>query len=130
MLSAVIAARPDILPNWSGVEAAEAGRSNKGAWTLAAIGLTAALVLGVLVSPFASSSPDGLEKVAEDKGFIESAEGKETWTSSPLPDYTVPGVDAEGVSTGLAGLLGTAAMFAVGFGTIKLVALRRKEQEN
>jgi len=131
VLSAVIAARPDVLPKWSGIEAAAAvGTSQKRAWALAGAGLIVALILGVLVSPFASNSPDGLEKVAEDKGFIESAEGKEAWTSSPFPDYAVPGVDSEGVSTSLAGLLGTAAMFGVGFGMIKLVTLRRKEQEN
>jgi len=28
----------------------------------------------VLLSPLASSSPDGLERVAEDKGFIDAAE--------------------------------------------------------
>lgn len=130
VLSAVIASRPDILPPWSGVEAAKTDRSKKGAWVLALAGLTIALVLSVLVSPFASRSPDGLEKVAKDKGFIGAAEGKKTWTSSLLPGYTVPGVETAGVSTGLAGLLGTAAMFTVGFGMIKLVTLRRKEQGN
>jgi len=131
VLSAVIVARPDILPKWSGIDdATAAGMGRRGAWSLAAAGLAVALVLGVFVSQFASSSPDGLEKVAEDKGFLESAEDKEAWTASPLPDYTVPGVGAEGTSTGLAGLLGTAAMFAVGFGVIRMVTPRRKEQES
>ena len=131
VLSAVIAARPDLLPRWSGIgHEAAPGTGRKKAWKLAGAGLVVALILAAFVSPYASSSPDGLEKVAEDKGFIESAEGKETWTASPLPDYAVPGVDGEGVSTGLAGILGTAAVFAVGFVAIKLVTLRRKAQEN
>ena len=33
-------------------------------------GLLIAFVLAIVLSPFASSSPDGLEKVGEDKGFI------------------------------------------------------------
>ena len=38
-------------------------------FTLAA--LAVAVVLGVAFSPFASSSPDGLEKVAADRGFLD-----------------------------------------------------------
>ncbi|MFH1854041.1 MAG: PDGLE domain-containing protein, partial [Candidatus Omnitrophota bacterium] len=36
--------------------------------------LTAALILAFVVSPFAASSPDGLEKVAADNGFLEKGE--------------------------------------------------------
>lgn len=78
------------------------------------IGLVVAVALAIFISPFASSDPDGLEKVAEDKGFIDKAQ--ETWTSAPLPDYTVPGIGNESLSTALAGTIGTLAVFGVGLG--------------
>lgn len=78
------------------------------------IGLFVAVVLAIFISPFASSSPDGLERVAEDKGFIDKAQ--DTWTNAPLPDYTVPGISNEGLSTALAGAIGTVLVFGVGLG--------------
>ena len=45
------------------------------------------VIVAVLLSPFASSHPDGLERVAEDHGFIEEANTGFTW--SPIPDYEV-----------------------------------------
>ncbi|MPZ23746.1 MAG: cobalamin biosynthesis protein CbiM, partial [Dehalococcoidia bacterium] len=59
------------------------------------VGLAIAVAVA-LFSPLASSHPDGLERVAEDKEFIETAE------DSPyeiIPDYTFPGVDNEDLST-------------------------------
>jgi ABC-type Fe3+ transport system permease subunit len=76
----------------------------------------------VLVSPLASGSPDGLEKVAEDKGFIEE-------TTEPLyeliADYALPGVESEALATILAGLIGTLAVFGLIYSTAWL--LRRKQ---
>lgn len=130
MLSAVVMARPDILPEWSRVGTVTTARTAaRRAWTLASMGFVIALILAIFVSPFASSAPDGLEKIAEEKGFIEYAEDKEVWKKSPLPDYTVPGISSEGFSTGLAGLVGTAVMFALGFGVIKLLGGRSVHQE-
>ena len=63
--------------------------------TLVLSGVGLALVLAAFVSPFASSSPDGLEKKAEELR-IEAAE-KPAWTASPIPDYTMPGITHEGV---------------------------------
>lgn len=80
-------------------------------------GLLISLILAVFISPFASSSPDGLEKVAEDKGFIHLAEeeGVTVWESSPVPDYAVPGIKNEYLKTALAGFIGTAIMLGLGF---------------
>lgn len=77
--------------------------------------LVAALVVGGLLSPWASPNPDGLERVAEDKGFLHQGEGQEV-VHSPLPDYSVPGVANPRVSTALAGAVGTLAMLAAGYG--------------
>ncbi len=41
----------------------------KALWLFVVGGLLVALALAFFVSPYASSSPDGLNKVAEDKGF-------------------------------------------------------------
>ena len=73
-----------------------------------------AVLLAVFLSPWASSSPDGLEKVAEDKGFLESAEETEpAWKHSPVPDYAVNGIENERVATGLAGFVGVLITAAV-----------------
>lgn len=76
--------------------------------------LLAALVLAGLISPMASPLPDGLERVAEDHGFLTRAEGKEI-VKSPIPDYSFPGVKNEAVATSLAGLLGTVCMFVCAY---------------
>ncbi|CAA9235774.1 MAG: hypothetical protein AVDCRST_MAG41-1186 [uncultured Corynebacteriales bacterium] len=85
-------------------------------------GLLLALLLAGVVSQFASGSPDGLEKVAEDKGFIATATDSDL-ADSPVADYAVRGVDDERVSGGLAGVLGVLATFAIG-GALFLVVRR------
>ena len=76
-------------------------------------GLFVAIALALLVSPFASSSPDGLNKVAIDKGFDGQEEAHEL-DESPLAGYAVKGVDGERVSKGLSGLIGVLITFGVG----------------
>ncbi len=83
-------------------------------------GLLTALLLAILLSPFASSWPDGLEKVAEDKGFLEKGEVQPSLTS-PIPDYTWPGVKSEKVATSLAGIMGTLFVFGMGYGVATLL---------
>lgn len=93
------------------------GKKKLGLWIFVGSALVVALILGVFVSPFASSSPDGLEKVAEDKGFLEKAEETEpAWEHSPIPDYAVPGVKNERTATGLSGLIGVLLTAAVAAG--------------
>jgi hypothetical protein len=90
-------------------------------------GLILALGLAFFVSPYASSSPDGLEKVSIDEGFADTAEDH-ALADSPLADYGVQGVDDEGLSTGLAGIIGVAITFGVGmilFGALRTVRARR-----
>lgn len=85
-------------------------------------GLAVCLILAGLVSPFASSHPDGLEHVAEGQGI--AAADKPAWTASPIPDYAVPGIENEAVATGLAGVLGTVIMLAAGWAVARLVRRR------
>ena len=84
--------------------------------------LISALLAGG-VSNYASSSPDGLEKVAEDIGFIETAEDH-TYAEGALADYGVKGVENPRLSTGLAGVIGVVATGVVSTGIFMLV--RRK----
>ena len=114
----VMRTRPDLLRlqrtdgGDSGSEVSEAGAADGAAaesgidrGTAAEIlGVGAAIVIGiVLLAPLASGDPDGLERVAEDAGFIEDA-GDSRY--EVLPGYSIPGVDNEAVSTVLAGLVG------------------------
>ena len=85
------------------------------------IGLGISLLVALFLSPFASPSPDGLEKVAETKGFAEKAEGSSFWKYAPLPDYAIPWIKSEKVSTALSGLIGTLAIFFLAMGVAKLI---------
>lgn len=91
--------------------------------TFYAAALLLTLVLAGIVSGFASSSPDGLEKVAEDKGFGGTARTHDL-AGSPLAGYGVQGVDNARLSGGLAGLLGVGVTLAVGSGVFLLVRRR------
>lgn len=74
--------------------------------------LLAAGMIGTLLSSFASSFPDGLEWVAEKYQFFHEAAPAFV---SPLPDYAVPVLQNEFWSAGLAGLIGVAATFILGW---------------
>lgn len=76
------------------------------------VGLLIALGLAIL-SPLASPWPDGLERVAEDKGFIEAALEP---AFEIIPDYVFPGLGNEALATILAGLVGTLILFGVSYG--------------
>ena len=90
------------------------------------IGLAVTAILAAVMSGFASSSPDGLEKVAEEEGFLDEAEDHDL-ADSPVADYGVRGVDNSRLSTGLAGLVGITITFAVGYGVFFLVRRRPSE---
>jgi cobalt/nickel transport system permease protein len=58
---------------------------------------------GGFISPFASGDPDGLERVAEDLGFLG------TGLDAPyqiIPDYTIPFLGETALSTIFAGVVG------------------------
>ena len=95
---------------------------------LVVVGLVVALALATFVSPFASSSPDGLDKVAADKALDADVEAHAV-AGGPLADYGVDGVDNARVSTGLAGLIGVAVTFTVGFGLFAVIRRARVEPD-
>lgn len=91
-------------------------------------GVVTALVLAGFVSFYASASPDGLEKVAADKGFDAKAE-EHAAADSPLADYGIKDVDNARLSGGLAGVIGVGVTLAVGTGAFWVVRRRRTSQE-
>ena len=78
------------------------------------VGFAVSLALAGGVSYYASSQPDGLEKVAGDVGFLDSAK-ESAVKDSPLAEYGVAGVENERISGGLAGVIGVASTAAVSF---------------
>lgn len=91
------------------------------------LGLALSIGLATAVSPYASSSPDGLERVATDQGFVEHGTLHAVQDDSPIPDYAFPGIGNERVATGVAGFVGTLGVFAVGLGAAWL--LRRRDDD-
>lgn len=104
-LSFIFRTRPDLLGE--GSASAEGGRG----WVIT--GLVVSLVV-VLLSPLASAFPDGLERVAEDAGFIDVGQ------SAPyeiIPDYTVPFLGETALSTIVAGAIGMLVVLGIAFVT-------------
>ena len=111
-LGFILRTRPDLLDEKS--VSAQGGRG----WVLA--GVIISLVV-VLLSPLASANPDGLERVAEDLGFLNKAQ------SAPyeiIPDYTVPFLGETAFSTIVAGIIG--ALVVVGVAIFAARALQKK----
>ena len=88
-----------------------------------AVALVVSLLVAGVASYYASSHPDGLEYVAEQTGFIDSAEDSAT-SDSPLADYQTSGVDDARISGGLAGVIGVVVMLVLSTGLFWLVRRR------
>ncbi len=85
--------------------------------------LLAALVVAALaaLAPFASGSPDGLERVAGDRGFADRARPA---AAAPAADYVLPGVGDARLANAAAGFAGTLIVFALGAGLVAAVHRR------
>ena len=86
-------------------------------------GFIASLFLAGVVSFYASSHPDGLEKVAEDIGFLDDAK-EHSNSDGLLADYGFKGIENDRLSTGAAGVIGVLATAGVSTGLF--LVLRRK----
>ena len=91
-------------------------------------GLLVAIGLAMLVSGFASSAPDGLNKVAEDHGIAASAK-EHLFENGPLAGYAVKGVNSDRLSTALAGLIGVLVTFGVGLALFALLRAMRSDHD-
>lgn len=110
-LAFILRTRPDLLAG---------GDEKRGGLGWVVVGGLIALVV-VIVSPFASVNPDGLERVAMDLGFINAG------LDAPyqiIPDYTLPFLGESGISTILAGLIGVVIVSGLIFGLMWF--MRRK----
>ncbi|GHF64344.1 hypothetical protein GCM10010218_52350 [Streptomyces mashuensis] len=142
-VSAVMAVRPDLVHGARGLARplelrtadgqvttatpatapAPAATPRRSVRPLLAGGLAAAVVLAGFVSYYASTSPDGLEKVAHDKG-IDRTTKEHAAKDSPLADYQVKDVSDSRLSGGLAGVIGVGATLAAGTGVFLVVRRR------
>ncbi|MFE1025361.1 energy-coupling factor ABC transporter permease [Streptomyces sp. NPDC058818] len=141
-VGAVIAVRPDLVygargltrklklrvngelvdvPDAEPAAAPAAARSHRKLWIT---GLVTSLVLAGFVSFYASADPDGLEKVAADKGIDEKTE-EHANADSPLADYGVEDITDARVSGGLAGVIGVGVTVVAGSAVFWSVRRRR-----
>jgi cobalt/nickel transport system permease protein len=98
----IMRSRPDLLG-----EGSESAQGSRG-WIFT--GVLIALVV-VLLSPFASANPDGLNRVAMDLGFIQTAKT----ASGPLAGYTIPFLSSISASKVVAGVIGVIVVLAIVF---------------
>ena len=84
-------------------------------------GLLIAMLLAIF-SFFASSFPDGLERVAENHNFLRNATNI---FKAPIADYLFPGIKSEKLATSLAGLAGVIIVFLSGVILGKLLQRER-----
>ncbi|MGW0880048.1 energy-coupling factor ABC transporter permease [Streptomyces sp. NPDC002671] len=141
-VSAVVAVRPDLVHGARGLHqrlklrvngvlvdapattAPVAARTSRR--TLWIGGLVTSLVLAGFVSFYASASPDGLMKVAHDKGIDKKAQ-KHTSDGSPLAGYGVKDVSDARLSGGLAGAIGVGVTVVAGSTVFWVVRRRRTD---
>ena len=103
----IAAARPDLV---------DQGAAQRGGSRLVWVGgLLIALGLAI-ASPLASAHPDGLEWVAEQRGFLSLAQGP---LFEIIPDYVFPGMSNEALATIVAGIIGALIVGGVALGVAK-----------
>ena len=124
-LSFLVATRPDLLP--ASIGNARRGRTARASTRGIVLGGLAIAAVLALLSPLASTAPDGLERVAENLGFLDTDRGPVVQTpTGVLPDYTVPGLASEQLSTVLAGLIGVVIVVALAYGVALLLRNRTR----
>jgi cobalt/nickel transport protein len=96
-------------------------------WVAVGIAVVTLLLAGV-VSHYASSSPDGLNRVAQDKGFSGTAEPHRA-DDGPFAGYTTKDVADQRLSGGIAGVLGVVVVLALAGGLALVVRRRRPADE-
>jgi hypothetical protein len=102
----------------------------KGLLSFVIVGIVSAIIIAMFISPLASGFPDGLEKVAEKLGFIDSATVSLDESFFIMPDYTFTLTDSVAWQGPLAGLFGVLIILVL-FGIIYLIyrAVKRNKKE-
>ncbi len=88
------------------------------------IGFVITLLIAGVFSFYASSSPDGLEKVAIDLGFIDTAKDSAV-SDTALAEYGVKGVENERLSVGIAGIVGVFATGLVMYAIVRFLGKKK-----
>lgn len=96
--------------------------------TFVLVALAVTLLLAGVASYYASSHPDGLEHVAEQTGFLDTADDHPVG-DGPMADYDVRGVDSPRIAGGLAGVVGVVVTLVVAGGLGHVVRRRRSAAE-
>lgn len=86
-----------------------------GTRVLVVAGVLVALLLAGFASYYASSDPDGLNRVAEDQGFART-EREHRAGDGPLAGYQTRGVENDRLSGGLAGVVGSLVVLTLAGG--------------
>jgi cobalt/nickel transport system permease protein len=116
-LTFIMAARKDLIETNT--------RSTKGNIGILVGGGLITILLAVL-SPLASTHPDGLEWVAEQQGFLSLAK---SGLFNIMPDYVLPGISNPAVATIAAGILGAIIVFGIASGVARIEKHRRIPEE-
>ena len=90
---------------------------------LVVAGVVVALLIAGVASYYASGDPDGLTRIADQKG-IARAEQEHGAAGGPLAGYETRGVDNTRLSGGMAGVAGSLVVLMVAGGVVLL--LRRR----
>jgi hypothetical protein len=88
------------------------------------VGFLVTVAVATVISQFASSEPDGLEYVAEQEGFADTARDH-SLADSALADYGEGLTGTSAVDTAIAGLVGVLVTLGVGWAVFRL--LRRSD---
>ena len=96
--------------------------------TFAASALVLTLLLAGVASYYASTHPDGLERVAEQMGFADRAKDPPDG-GGPMGDYRVDGVDSPRLAGGLAGVIGVVVTLVLAGGLGHVVRRRRPDHD-
>ncbi|MCS7096000.1 MAG: PDGLE domain-containing protein [Candidatus Bathyarchaeota archaeon] len=88
----------------------------------AAKALMLVLLSFAVLTPFASTYPDGLERVAETIGVEEP---EPVW-GGLMPDYTLPIIENPYASTVLAGFIGAVMVAAASFALGKTLNMKKR----
>lgn len=117
--------RPDLIDSQpsASIESADQVSSSGHVQSLVLYGTLIAIALALFASPFASTWPDGLDRVSENLGFAQRAAAP---LKSPLADYKVPGFKSAAMATALAGLIGTLVVFVLSMLFSKLLIARAR----
>ena len=123
-VGAVLASRPDLVFGAADLDRAQLADTKVKTRTFVIGGILVSLMFAAVVSQFAVDEPDGLERVAEDTGFL-GASTDHALADSIFADYATAGISNETLSLAVAGIVGTLVTLAVVAGIFLAMRERR-----